>query len=354
MEKVVVSEYVFLGLIMTDFIACFAGAILRGMFDWYQARNKVRRRQGVMFRTRVYLAENWDKIAVSLVSSFLLLLIVPQATGAVAEWLLGREVTWNSGVSGLLGLMGYDIVATIHKRARLELRRLQQRDRLNSFLLLSAVVLGVLAGSSCSVPHHVAERRVERKWQKISDLVHEYPDLASKVGTKRIDTLYLPGATVAGTTELPQDTMAYDSLLQAYVDIFTKLNAIVPCPVISSPGTAPVPPRTLPAQQQAQLQRELQKLKEQLRQGAYRDTTWIFQEAGFKATIHFTDGKFRHIFELEPQRIPVEAGYDLNLKEPSVPVWQKVVNTLKPWGLGMLFLILCLMAFSLGRYISSR
>lgn len=119
MDKVVISEYIIFHLTLTDLIACGAGTLIRGFFDWYQARVKIKRRKGPPFSNLTYCRDNGDRIFVSLISAFGLLLIVPELTV-----FFGAE-TWNSGFSGLIGLLAFDIVTTIQKRARVEFRKFQ-------------------------------------------------------------------------------------------------------------------------------------------------------------------------------------------------------------------------------------
>ena len=121
-EKVVVSQYVLFGLIETDFLAALAGYVFRVAFDWYYAQKKVRD-AGAVFVHGIYFTENAPKIVVSLLASVALLFIVPALAVWGAQYFLGKDVVWNSGFSGLMGMMGFDIARAIIYRGRREIKR---------------------------------------------------------------------------------------------------------------------------------------------------------------------------------------------------------------------------------------
>lgn len=215
--------------------------------------------------------------------------------------------------------------------------------------LLATVTMLVLCLFGCSVPRHIAERRIERKWQKISNLLDQYPELKSKISVTRKDSVEKPGWADSLALTPPQDTARYDSLLYRYVELMNYLEGRQPCP--PEPGTGIAPPpviRNLSASQRAELERQAQALREQLRAGAYRDTTWRYDNGAFHAEISFIKGKFTAVLVQDPEKFGYEYQ-DMQVREPEPEWWEHLFRkeNILP------FLIVALLIFG-GLYLFKR
>jgi hypothetical protein len=349
MEKVTILPLVLGHLTRMDFIAAFIGWFLRCLFTWSDARHKVVVKAGQQFSNGRYLAENWDRLLVSNLCSLGLLVMLPELIILILTAILGHPVNWMSAFSGIIGLLGTDIVNSIMRGGKRRLTRLiggeealptpgygalaeepetgpatdpEPQGRVPGRPLLPLLLLALALLGSCTTARERALNQAQRHARKVAAILAQYPDLADSLTTVQRDTLHSSANQDSARWAQAQDTTAFGQLLDEYV----RQRASPPCPPTSTvsagggPATAAVgsgsaykiPAKEtgrnvpLPAISQAAY---LARLRQQLQRGAGLDTTYRYQDAYLSTEITVKNGVLSFKYQLKPQKL----AYDKHL-----------------------------------------
>lgn len=190
--------------------------------------------------------------------------------------------------------------------------------RVHNFLLLLTLLL-VLSSPGCTLTQPRAAKQLHHHKDAIRELINTFPTLVDSLTVTVHDTITLPPKEGGVKIVMLLDTSKYQRLLQRYVDQRNQMADLVRQADVQTPT-----PASIQAQQQlAFLRGQLKHLRDSLQYGAYRDSTYRYEDSVLIVWNRLHNGELITKYTVKTQYVPyISHQTTLDLTQcPIPPFW---------------------------------